>query len=650
MADEQYPTLWHSGIPRGSIHETKTGYQIRINPPNGKQLVNSFKISSYGSKKETLKNVKRYMSEQSERLGLNRNQLRYISKDIIEVKLPNGQIMKTDAKHINKVLKYPFRTNTKKNEDNIKYYVMCQDGKKAFQFSNLICDYEQVEYINGDTLDLRLENLKERKKKKNIILVDDSCESSEELIYDSSLSESEETKKCSYCKIEKPLSKYSKKGKGLSYNCKDCATAMTKAYKQKKKQTISDYNKKYREENKEKVQSYYKVSDEQKELNKLNRRTNYFNKFKKLIEDRGWKCIGTIDDYQTAYSKIKVECQDKHIYEATLNNVNTGRWCPECNTNMGELIAVKALEHLFQKPFKKIRPQWLKCGDSNPLELDGYNEDLKIAVEYNGKQHYHKNNYFNNKVDKAYLKRIRYDKFKHKKCKEKGILLLEVPYIIPNYYICTHIAYVLRENGYDLMDRVDSFKIQNIKKFHSKTEELKEIIKQKGGELLKGYYTYNFSILKIKCDKGHTWKTKAKYIKNGSWCIPCSRIVTDETKEKISTTYKEFYKTTEGKKKKQETHKKRSETMQKMKDEFRANQTDKECSKCNKTLPLNKFNKRGTGTSGYQSYCRDCINAQKRLIRQKRKNNDIEYHCDECDKVYKIKDSLTRHKREQHKK
>jgi hypothetical protein len=126
--------------------------------------------------------------------------------------------------------------------------------------------------------------------------------------------------------------------------------------------------------------------------------------------------------------------------------------------------------------------------------------------------------------------------------------------------------------------------------------------------------------------------------------------MTEESKKKITNTLIKYNNTTEGKKKKQEAHKKRSETMQKNKDEFRANQTEKECSKCNKTLPLNKFNKRGKGTSGYQSYCRQCINEQKRILRQKQKKNDVEYHCDECDKVYKVKDSLTRHKREQHKK
>ena len=50
-----------------------------------------------------------------------------------------------------------------------------------------------------------------------------------------------------------------------------------------------------------------------------------------------------------------------------------------CKTGIGisEKICRKYFEYLFNKPFNRIRPSWL-----SELELDGYNEELNIAFEY----------------------------------------------------------------------------------------------------------------------------------------------------------------------------------------------------------------------------------------------------------------------------
>lgn len=79
-------------------------------------------------------------------------------------------------------------------------------------------------------------------------------------------------------------------------------------------------------------------------------------------------------------------------------------------------------QNIFLKPFPSVRPKWLGW-----LELDGYNEELGIAFEYQGLQHYELCYY--NRYSEQELKNIQErDAVKKITCQRKGILLICVPY------------------------------------------------------------------------------------------------------------------------------------------------------------------------------------------------------------------------------
>ena len=159
-----YPTKWQLGKSRGTANERDNDYRAVISPPGQKQINKIFSFSKYGTKANAKKEADKWCQELSDKLGLTRNQIRYINKDIIEVQLTQDKIMKTNAKFIDKVELYPLNIKTKKSKtDSTKdrHYVMCQNIKEVFPFTDLICKYKIVEYINGDSLDLREENLKE---------------------------------------------------------------------------------------------------------------------------------------------------------------------------------------------------------------------------------------------------------------------------------------------------------------------------------------------------------------------------------------------------------------------------------------------------------------------------------------------------------
>lgn len=102
------------------------------------------------------------------------------------------------------------------------------------------------------------------------------------------------------------------------------------------------------------------------------------------------------------------------------------------NDSKGEIECRQILETLFNRPFPKIRPNFLKNPKTGRnLELDCYNAELKIALEYNGKQHYTPHAFFHDST-KKFNAQVDRDNFKRQICKRRGILLIEVPYFTKN--------------------------------------------------------------------------------------------------------------------------------------------------------------------------------------------------------------------------
>jgi hypothetical protein len=98
----------------------------------------------------------------------------------------------------------------------------------------------------------------------------------------------------------------------------------------------------------------------------------------------------------------------------------------------GEKECRRVLEKIFNKPFLSVRPDFLKnpvTGNEHNLEIDCYNEDLKLGVEYNGVQHYKYVSFFH-KNKEHFLNQKYRDEMKKNMCKDNDITLIEVPYYI----------------------------------------------------------------------------------------------------------------------------------------------------------------------------------------------------------------------------
>ena len=94
----------------------------------------------------------------------------------------------------------------------------------------------------------------------------------------------------------------------------------------------------------------------------------------------------------------------------------------EFKESIGEQLVRKTFNHYFKETFIKVHPKWLiNPKTKSRLELDGYNEKLKIAFEVNGIHHYAKS--FTRHTDVKFK-----DELKKKLCKIKKIKLYSIKY------------------------------------------------------------------------------------------------------------------------------------------------------------------------------------------------------------------------------
>lgn len=237
--------------------------------------------------------------------------------------------------------------------------------------------------------------------------------------------------------------------------------------------------------------------------------------------------------------KIEVTCANGHTWRVSLFNLfKNNSWCPQCNFYRGEEICRTIFEKLTQKKFSKKRPRWLKGKKGYPLELDGYCEDLKIAFEHQGTQHYE--NQLSKFSNREILER---DKLKRKLCQQNGISLIEVPEIpkmLPLEHAIDYVQNCLRGLGLETSNI--GLKDINADAFTDETLlRIQKIAVSKGGECLSREYFGRHELLEFKCGIGHRWKARPSDIKRGHWCAKCAKAggkkKTIEDMQKIAKQY-----------------------------------------------------------------------------------------------------------------
>jgi hypothetical protein len=107
----------------------------------------------------------------------------------------------------------------------------------------------------------------------------------------------------------------------------------------------------------------------------------------------------------------------------------------------------RMIESIFNNTFTKVRPPWLRNPVTNRcLELDMYNEDLKLAFEYDGAQHKHFTPHFHGCRDHFEYRKL-LDTLKTQLCEDAGVLLVRIPYYIKSDDLLSYLIGVSANNN-----------------------------------------------------------------------------------------------------------------------------------------------------------------------------------------------------------
>ena len=158
--------------------------------------------------------------------------------------------------------------------------------------------------------------------------------------------------------------------------------------------------------------------------------------------------LGTLDVPHTGKVLINGKdvflwtCKDRcHRFEYPLKSITKNyEWCPLCK-HTTERKCKFIFEDLLNKTFKPSAPKFLEG-----LRFDGYNEELKLAFEYQGIQHFKvMNRHFHHQGKKDFIAQKLRDQKKRDLCERNGIDLIEIPYSADPY---SYIWDALIKNGY----------------------------------------------------------------------------------------------------------------------------------------------------------------------------------------------------------
>lgn len=256
------------------------------------------------------------------------------------------------------------------------------------------------------------------------------------------------------------------------------------------------------------------------------------SKIRQLISSRGGVLISELPQELNGQSKIMLRCSRGHEFENDWNHMAGKRraWCQICSKgSKSEEIARTTFKQLFGKDFKKRRPKWLINNRGRQMELDGFEPELGIAFEYQGRQHFEDVGVY--RMGKKLAQRKLDDETKRRLCAEHGVHLVELRW--DQSY--EDFASVIRDS---LGDKASEFGVDwrtpiNIEEAFirdDRLDELRDALATRGLILLSKKWIDVSYRYKIKCGEcGHSFNQSARSYLNSRGVAGCKKCAMKKT-------------------------------------------------------------------------------------------------------------------------
>jgi hypothetical protein len=215
-------------------------------------------------------------------------------------------------------------------------------------------------------------------------------------------------------------------------------------------------------------------------------------------------------------------CYFNHTFQKTVESIMQREWCPICSRGKSEQFCRFCFEQLSQTDFPPHHGfDWLRSPKGHKMELDGYSEALRLAFEYQGKQHYTRIPHFQ-PAEAQFEERQKADRLKAELCRDHGISLIAVPYDMPIHEIESFIRQECQDLGITVKRRSPIDFSEYVFAPDDILTEMRRTAEEKGGECLSKYCVSSQQRLRFRCKKhDYEWEATPTTIRTGRWCKLC---------------------------------------------------------------------------------------------------------------------------------
>jgi len=243
---------------------------------------------------------------------------------------------------------------------------------------------------------------------------------------------------------------------------------------------------------------------------------------------RGYECLSDVIHNQ--HEKLRWKCLScGREWLATFDHIKRTSGCPYCRRRYGDMESRcrVILEAIFKKPFDRCRP-FTNLGSR--LEIDCYNEELKLAVEYDGLQHRLITSFRTKENGRSIWEK---DREKNLLCEQLNIRLIRVRDTeASTETIADVLIGKLRRKGiaFDEPDDVLLSALRNptdvlYRRVYGSDylKRLREVCERKGGRLLDSVWAGTDQKYNLRCGQGHAFRMSYEsVVRGGGWCTTCS--------------------------------------------------------------------------------------------------------------------------------